>query len=220
MGPHHPHWGRNGSLRIASAGMGPHRTRRDQQRDDTRKRLFAAAIEVFRRDGVEDARIEDIVSIAGVSRGSFYFHFPTKEDVLAEAYGDASALLVELVETTPPEIEAPALLRLVVAHLAERWQGDPVLFGQVGLHALRQVARGMTLEPRDPVRVRLAERFAMSLARGDLQSPLAPELLADIFLLNAFTGLLAWSGNPGLPLGVMLDGVVQLFLTGAAGPVL
>jgi len=39
----------------------------------------------FERVGVADARVEDIVAIAGVSWGSFFHHFPHKEDVLLAA---------------------------------------------------------------------------------------------------------------------------------------
>lgn len=192
------------------------RTRRELQRDETRQRIFTAAVEVFRRDGVEAARIEDIVAAAGVSRGSFYFHFPTKEDVLAAAYQDANARLVTLVAGAPEAEPIVNLLRRVVADVAEVWKGDPVMFGHVGLHALRQVARTDPTGPRDPVRIALAQRFDAAIRRNELSSPLPAELLADIFLLNAFTGLLAWSANPGLPLTPVLEGVVHLFLVGAA----
>ncbi len=196
--------------------MSEPRTRRELQRDGTRQRIFTAAVDVFRRDGVDDARIEDIVAAAGVSRGSFYFHFPTKEDVLAAAYQDANARLVALVAVAPASTPIVELLRSVVADVGEVWAGDPVMFGHVGLHALRQVARTDPAGPRDPVRVALAERFEAAIQRNELLSSLPAALLADIFLLNAFTGLLAWSANPGLPLAPVLEGVVHLFLAGAA----
>src|ERR1700747_1676263 len=58
--------------------------RRDKQREDTRNRLFEAALAEFRRVGFANAQIDDIVRAAGVARGTFYFHFPTKEHVLVE----------------------------------------------------------------------------------------------------------------------------------------
>ena len=61
-------------------GGGP----RDRQREETRERLFRAALEEMRRTGVAAAQVDRIVAAAAVSRGSFYFHFPTKEDVLRE----------------------------------------------------------------------------------------------------------------------------------------
>jgi AcrR family transcriptional regulator len=192
--------------------------KRDAQREETRRRLFAAALDVFRRDGLDAARIEDIAAQVGVSRGTFYFHFPTKEDVLALAYAEANARLVALIEAAPAATPIQELLGLIVRDIADVWHLDPRLFAVVGLHALRQFAHTDPSAPRDPVREKLAARFAVALERRELIDGLPPELLADVFLLNAFTGMLAWSANPGLPLAPVLEGVVHLFLVGAARP--
>ena len=48
---------------------------------ETRARLLTAAKEVFERDGFLDARISDIVERAGLSHGSFYHYFESKEEV-------------------------------------------------------------------------------------------------------------------------------------------
>lgn len=50
----------------------------------TRERLLGAAVGEFRRVGVGDADVRAIASAAGVAPGTFYFHFPTKEQVLIE----------------------------------------------------------------------------------------------------------------------------------------
>jgi AcrR family transcriptional regulator len=46
-----------------------------------RRKLLAAALRVFARDGFEAARIEDIAAEAGHTRGAFYANFDTKEDL-------------------------------------------------------------------------------------------------------------------------------------------
>ena len=51
---------------------------------ETRARLLAAAKEVFERDGFLDARISDIAENAGLSHGSFYHYFESKEEVFRE----------------------------------------------------------------------------------------------------------------------------------------
>ena len=51
---------------------------------ETRKRLVAAAKEIFERDGFLDARISDIAERAGLSHGSFYHDFESKEEVFRE----------------------------------------------------------------------------------------------------------------------------------------
>lgn len=47
----------------------------------TRAQLLAAAQRVFERDGYLDARVADIAAEAGVSHGSFYTYFTSKNDV-------------------------------------------------------------------------------------------------------------------------------------------
>ena len=59
-------------------------TTREAQRLATRERLFAAAVAEFKRTGVAGADVAAIVAEAGVAHGTFFFHFPTKEHVVAE----------------------------------------------------------------------------------------------------------------------------------------
>lgn len=54
----------------------------------TRQRLYEAAMAEYARVGVDAARVEDIVAAAGVSWGTFFHYFPTKEDVLLDAAGE------------------------------------------------------------------------------------------------------------------------------------
>lgn len=44
-----------------------------------RPKLLRAAREVFAREGLTAARVEDIARRAGLSKGAFYLHFPSKE---------------------------------------------------------------------------------------------------------------------------------------------
>lgn len=57
---------------------------RARKRAETRERLFEAALKEFREFGFAGAQIDRIAKSAGVVRGTFYFHFPSKDDVLLE----------------------------------------------------------------------------------------------------------------------------------------
>jgi AcrR family transcriptional regulator len=53
-----------------------------QQRTEvTRKKLLAAGLRVFSRDGFERSRLEDIAAEAGHTRGALYANFDSKEDL-------------------------------------------------------------------------------------------------------------------------------------------
>jgi AcrR family transcriptional regulator len=52
-----------------------------QKTEETRRKLLRSARKVFARDGFEAARLEDIAKEAGHTRGAFYAHFESKEDL-------------------------------------------------------------------------------------------------------------------------------------------
>jgi AcrR family transcriptional regulator len=79
---------------------------RDAQRQQTRQRVYAAALAEFKRTGMAAADVADIASAAGVARGTFYFHFPTKEHVLAELERHEEARLVAQLSKFLTELEA------------------------------------------------------------------------------------------------------------------
>lgn len=47
----------------------------------TRRKLLAASENIFARDGFEAARLADIAALAGYTRGAFYAHFRSKEEL-------------------------------------------------------------------------------------------------------------------------------------------
>lgn len=55
-----------------------------ERRALTRVRLIESALEVFVHEGYEDATVDDISRAASLSKGAFYHHFSTKEDVFLE----------------------------------------------------------------------------------------------------------------------------------------
>jgi AcrR family transcriptional regulator len=75
--------------------------RRDEAKAGTRRRVLAAAMEVFAREGYHAARMDAIAEAAGVSKGALYFHFPGKlplfsalvDEFAAELAADAAATI-------------------------------------------------------------------------------------------------------------------------------
>ena len=187
---------------------------REQKRLETKRRLYEAALEVVRQDGVHGARIEAIADRAGASRAAFYFHFPTREAVLVMALEESEGRVGGAIAALEPELPIDALLARVAELIAAEWQDDPTLFAGVGAVALRGVSATGQAAP-SPVRTALGARFARAAERGETIALVPPQMLADLFLLNQFAVALAWSSDPSLPLAALLTGAALLFLTGA-----
>jgi AcrR family transcriptional regulator len=58
---------------------------------ETRERILDAAVKVFASKGYHDTKVDDIVSESHTSKGSFYFHFPSKQEIflaLVDTFAD------------------------------------------------------------------------------------------------------------------------------------
>ena|SRR6266700_3407944 len=69
----------NGNARVSPAARNP--SRQAKRTQVTKRKLLAAAKRIFTKDGFEAARLEDISSGAGYTRGAFYANFESKEDI-------------------------------------------------------------------------------------------------------------------------------------------
>ncbi|MBL8955337.1 MAG: TetR/AcrR family transcriptional regulator [Myxococcaceae bacterium] len=189
---------------------------RDKQREETRRRIYLAALEIFRRDGVAQCRIEDIAQKSEVSRGAFYFHFPTKDDVLLELLRESQKPMVAKLLEIPKDAPLETTLETLSGEMAAFWAQDAKLLPDVAAVALR--ATPLILD-REGVVVRdvLSKSFVAAAERGELSDVLPPEVLADFYLSNSLAAMMAWCANPMLPLEVVLKGVSMLFLKGASG---
>jgi AcrR family transcriptional regulator len=111
-----------------------HRTRVGRERSArTETRILEAALGVFSEMGPDAPKIDDFVVAAGISRGTFYNHFQSVEELLEATSRWTTRELIETIEAALEGIEGPALrfglgLRLFFA----KAQADPVWSRFVG----------------------------------------------------------------------------------------
>lgn len=80
----------------------PRRRRRSTKGTDTRQRIYAAALDRFRRDGFERATMRAIAADAGVTPGLAYRYFDSKQALVAELYGRSLEAWVARADSMPP----------------------------------------------------------------------------------------------------------------------
>ena len=81
---------------------------------ETRTRILEAAVKVFATKGYHDTKVDDIVNEASSSKGSFYFYFPSKQDIFL-ALSDTFADLLESKITQAMEKEAHGMQQMDAA---------------------------------------------------------------------------------------------------------
>ena len=73
-------------------------SRQQQKSQETRERIFQAAKRILQKKGYEELSIKNICEEAGVSNGSFYHHFKTKDDLLSYYIEDQPKVDPDLLE--------------------------------------------------------------------------------------------------------------------------
>ena len=58
-------------------------SKQQKKSKETKARIFRAAKQILQKKGYEELSIKNICEEAGVSNGSFYHHFKTKDDLLS-----------------------------------------------------------------------------------------------------------------------------------------
>ncbi|MGD0909413.1 MAG: TetR/AcrR family transcriptional regulator [Candidatus Acidiferrales bacterium] len=108
----------------AGASIGPRTPSRQAERTAlTRQKLLAASKRIFAQVGFEAARLEDIAAGAGYTRGAFYAHFKSKEDIFFALFEEWVSERIESITSTVRAHDDPfeklAALRKHYAEIAK-----------------------------------------------------------------------------------------------------
>ncbi len=110
---------------------GPRRSGLVQERSRrTRQQLVDAAVTLWTErgfeQGVEETTVEEIVQAAGVTKGTFYFHFAHKEDILLEVgWGTSEALFKDATKALATDRSVDDVLDELLVLLARRISATP-----------------------------------------------------------------------------------------------
>ena len=80
-------------------------SRQQQKSRETKEKIFKAAKRILQKGGYEELSIKNICEEAGVSNGSFYHHFKTKDDLLSYYIEDQPQIEPNLLEL-PDSVQA------------------------------------------------------------------------------------------------------------------
>jgi len=80
---------------------------------ESKTRLLDATLKVVRTKGYSATRIEDVCAEAGLTKGSFFHHFKSKEDLALAAAAHWDALSVETFAAAPYHSAADPVSRLI-----------------------------------------------------------------------------------------------------------
>ena len=190
---------------------------RDTKKAQVRQELYDAALTQFREAGYEDASVAAICKAAGVAKGTFFNHFPTKAHVLAAWYEDA----MQNADLKSGSGQDQPLLQsfLIMAQNAVTFaRSEPVLWR--AKHAYAPQSDDIQRSEREidlRVQTQASTLIKAAQARGEIRSGIDAEALSALYV-SALTGVIRQWLNTGesFDLGAALDERIRTLLSLAA----
>ncbi|MEU6581140.1 helix-turn-helix domain-containing protein [Nocardia sp. NPDC046763] len=164
----------------------------DGRRSDTRERIRSVAMELFSERGYEKTSLREIAERLGVTKAALYYHFRTKEDIVASLSEDLRGGIDEIVrwaEATPPGPERAreivirygALLHSLGKDMIRFWHENQPAFRDLGFgtslrYQFRVLADLMTAPSTEPLATFHARQALLAISwslsmMGDLELP-------------------------------------------------
>jgi AcrR family transcriptional regulator len=187
---------------------------RSRKGAQTRARLIDAAKQIFEEDGFLDARISDIAERAGLSHGSFYHYFESKEEIFREVAAEVDerlsaplgSVILDPQSTAPPHERIREAIRL---HL-ESYRDEARIMG-----VIEQVSRydahlnAMRVERHKRYVKQIASSIRQLQRHGLADPRLDPTIAASVLgaMTNRFPEMWLVQGFVGCSFE---DGVEQL----------
>lgn len=164
-----------------------------QRSGETRSRILEAALACFAANGYDATGVAEICQRAGVSKGAFYHHFASKQQVfLALLDGWLSGLDKQVAVSrgrATPFDEALLALAGIGSQVFQQAQGQLPMFLEFWAKAARDPAVWQaTMEPYQRYRAFFASAVAAGTAEGVLR-PVDPDVAARLLVAVA-VGLL------------------------------
>lgn len=192
--------------------------RQQQKSKETKERIFQAAKRILKKKGYEELSIKNICEEAGVSNGSFYHHFRTKDDLLSYYIEEQPSIRPKLLELPKDAAEAKMAIIQVYLNYVKycRELGVEFMAGYYNPknQALNAVRRTERPYPIVTVQAYVEKALAAGRIRLNVEIEAFTTDVRMIVIGNVFEwclrdGQTDFEGNMTRSLGKYLDGVLE-----------
>ncbi|MGH9230321.1 MAG: TetR family transcriptional regulator [Acidimicrobiales bacterium] len=210
-------------MQLSTRREGPKRSSLAQERSrETRRKLVKAALDLWNErgfeTGIDSTTAEEIAARAGVAKGTFYFHFARKEQVLLEmGWLTARALYEDALRALANGRSLDAVLDQLMTKLARRIEKAPRAAVGRMIQEFHRAAESELLQDREHFGFQRAFSVVFTHAQdsGEVPSDVSPRDLAAMLTALVMDGIKEWTEDERVDLAAVLRQRTALLLAGA-----
>ena len=159
-----------------------------------RERIVLAALDLFTEQGYDDTTVAQIAARAGITKSTFFRHFPDKRELLAAGQDTLSRLLGEGIAEAPDDASP---LEAVAVGLERASSEMGPVNRELGPRISAAVAASAELQERAMLKnVGLAAAMTTALVGRGVPDPVA-HLAAELGVLAFKRGFAEWTEGDG-----------------------
>ncbi|HUQ61595.1 helix-turn-helix domain-containing protein [Lentzea sp.] len=163
---------------------------------NARERLVVAAVDLFTEQGYDATTVAQIAERAGVTKSTFFRHFPDKRELLVAGQETLSRLLTEGIAEAPA---GATPLEAVAAGLERASTAMGPMSRELAPRLKAAVAASAELQERDALKsVSLAAAMTAALVARGVPDPTAA-LASELGVLAFKRGYAGWSEGDRMP---------------------
>jgi TetR/AcrR family transcriptional regulator, regulator of mycofactocin system len=174
-----------------------------EAREGVRARVEEAALDLFTRRGFDQVTADEVADAAGISRRTFFRHFPTKADAVWGDFSGHVARLARLLADAPAD--QPVLASICAAYTAAN--AYPPAEQGLLRQRLRLILTEPALQAHSQLRYAEVDRVVaehVARATGTVPTDLLPRLVATSARAAATTAFEVWLSSPSTTLSAAL----------------
>lgn len=180
--------------------------------------ILLAATNVFAEQGFEGSSVDDIALAAGVAKGTIYYHFSSKEEILFEVINSgilnfAEKARLSLVDIVSPKLKIEALIEAQLDYFCQYQNFCRVFLSEIW--RIESYWKKSVKALQDNYLTIINEIIKEGQASGDFRPELSERVLTFIFFNLIAIASLDWVVfHPEIPRQEMLESIKGLIRGG------
>lgn len=209
--------------------------RREEKREATRLEILNAASELFRTKGYDSTSVDDIVAAANLAKGTFYYHFQKKDDLVMALQESQLKEAAALAREALARGDSPRAVLFKYLSEAARWTEDNSEIARaIFRHKFEKMKNGCPMGEEGPPPAIKRDFFELIIEIiecaqrvGEVRSDMAAPEIAQVIIPVVMSARMTWlmgapgsaaaggaGGNETETLGHLMERVMRVLLDG------